>query len=265
MNSVLIIIDSKDMVPSLTSTSSNFTLRFKNNAILDKIHSYFVKSVSIANVEYNIHDTYDSEPANNLLYIETSGGGLQPVITIPVGQYTLAQLITAIQNSATGLAVGLTIVQDPNTGKLTFNSTAPGGIKIYAKDDVAIAPLNSTLAQNLGILITSSTFSSSIVADGLSSLQGNQNVYIGCKQLSGGTSLIDARVGNLQIITTVGIDQPFGQIVHYETSDYEKDFVKAPGYFNAKELDIRLYGDFGQILNLQGIPFTMIIKAFYDN
>jgi hypothetical protein len=131
MNSVLIVIDSKDMDDNSPS-SSDFTLNFKNNFILDKCHSMFVKSVSVANVEYNIHDDYiglSNEPANNNLYIATLGG-LQPVINIPIGQYSLTQLITAIQNSTTGLAVGLTIVEDPITYKLTFNSTIAGGIII---------------------------------------------------------------------------------------------------------------------------------------
>jgi hypothetical protein len=264
MNSVLIIVDSKDRV-SYSPSTSDFVLNFQNNPILNRVHSFFVKSVSVPNVEYNIHGTYQFEPANNLLYIETSGGGLQAVITVPVGQYSLAQLITVLQNSATGVAVGLTIVQDPNTGKLTFNSTAPGGIKIYARGDPAISPLNSTLAPNLGILSTNAAFSSSIVAAGLPSLQGNQNIYVSSVKLSGGgTSLIDSRINNLQSITTVPCDVPFGEVIHYETSEYEKDYIKAAGYLNLRELDIKLYNDYGEILNLQGEPFTMIIKAFYD-
>jgi len=140
---------------------------------------------------------------------------------------------------ATGLAVGLSIVQDPVTYKLTFNSTSVGGIKIYASNDTAISPLNSTLAPQIGIISTNSVFSNSIVAGGLPSLQGNQNVYISSVRLSGGTSLIDSRLNNLQVITTVGMNQPYGQVVHYETPDYEVDYIKAPGYLNLREIDIR--------------------------
>ena len=262
MNSVLVVIDSKDR-SSYSLSTNDFNINYPNNQILTRIKSFFVKSVTVPNVEYNIHDTYQNggtilEPANNLLYIETFGGGLQPVITVPIGQYSLVQLINEIKNSPTGLAVGLNIVQDPVTFKLTFTSTSPGGIKIYSYVD------NSTIAPNIGILQTTPIFSASIISDGLPSLAGNQNVYIGSAALASGTSLIDARFNNLQVITTIPMNQNFGDVVHYETFDYVKDTIDVNGYLNLRNIDIKLYNDYGASLDLKGEPFTMIIKAYYD-
>lgn len=260
MDSVLIVIDSKDR-SSPTDTSSNFTLNYKNNSRLSRITSFFVKSVTFPNVEYNIHNTYKSEPANNVLYIETIGG-LQAPIIIPIGQYTISQLITALQTSATGVTIGLTVIQDPITNKLTFNTTSPGGVKIYARNDSS--PTNSTLAPNVGILSTSPIFSSSIVAEGLPSLSGNQNIYILSDKLSGsGAQLVDARLGNVQAIATIPVNVPFGENVHNEP---DKDLITSSDgfYFNLDSIDIKLFGDYGQILDLQGENFTMILKAYYD-
>lgn len=259
MKSVLIVIDSKDRTTNSRSTS-DFNIIYQNNSILNRIKSYFIKSVSVPNVEYNIHDTYVNEPANNLLYVASSGGGLRPVITIPVGQYTLAQLITAITSSATGVALGLAITQDPVTYKLTITSTAVGGIKIYSVDSTP----SSTLSPSLGISTQTASFSSSITSNGLPDLAGNQNIYIGSIKMSSGTTLIDSRFNNLKVITTIPVDVPFGDVVHYETFDYVKDTIEADRYLNFGDIDIRLYNDFGQVLDLQGLEFTMIIKAFYD-
>lgn len=259
MKGVLIVIDSKDMNSSSVSTS-NFTISYQNNPILNRIKSYFIKSVSVPNVEYNIHGNYVTEPANNLLYIESSGGGLQSVITIPIGQYTLAQLITAITGSATGVSLGLAITQDPNTGLLTITSTAVGGIKIYSRSSTP----SSTLSPNIGITTQTAAFSASIVSNGMPALSGNQNIYIGSVKMASGTTLIDSRFNNLTVISTIPVNVPFGEVIHYETFDYVKDTIESDQYLNLREIDIRLYNDYGAILDLHGEPFTMIIKAFYE-
>ncbi len=259
-NSLLLVVDSKDRTTNSNSTS-DFSLNYSNNTTLTRIKSFFVKSFSCPNVEYNIHGTYSLEAANNLLYIETSGGGLQPVITITPGNYTIAQLITAITGSATGVAVGLGITQSATTGKLTFTATAPGGIKIYS---VTSSP-SSTLSPNLGVTTQTAAFSASIVADGLPFLAGNQNIYISSIKLSGGNScLVDSRIGNLQVITTIPVDVAYGSYIHYETQQYEADMIEANGYFNLTNIDIKLYGDYGQLLDLQGLPCVLILKCYYD-
>lgn len=257
-NSVLVVVDSKDKSTNSSSTS-DFNIYYSNNQVLTRIKSFFIKSVSVPNVEYNIHAAYTLEPANNLLYIETSGGGLQPVITITPANYSISQLITALTGSATGLAVGLGITQSATTGKLTFTATSPGGIKLYNLAS------GSTLAPNLGITTTTAAFSASIVADGLPFLAGNQNIYISSIKLSGGcSSLIDSRIGNLQVINVIPVDQAYGSVVHYECQQYEADMIESSTYFNLREIDIKLYGDYGQLLDLQGLPFTMILKCYYD-
>ncbi len=262
-NSVLVVVDSKDMSANSSSTS-DFAIYYANNQILTRIKSFFVKSVSVPNVEYNIHGTYSLEPSNNILQIETTDAvPITPTITVTTitvtpGQYTLAQLITAITGSAGGVTLGLGITQSALTGKLTFTTTNVNGMKIYNY------AAGSTIAPNLGISTTTAAYSASVLADGLPFLAGNQNIYISSKALASTSSLIDARIGNLQVITTVPVDVAYGSYIHYETEDYEKDMLEAYGYFNLREIDVKLYGDFGQLLDLQGLPFTMILKCYYD-
>ena len=105
-NSRLLRISSKDRSDESTSRY-NIVYRTNNND-LHQVSRVVLKSAIIPNNAYNI------DANNNVLnFVNTGSAG---PYTIPIGQYTTATLITAIE----ALITDLTITQSTLTDRLTF-------------------------------------------------------------------------------------------------------------------------------------------------
>ena len=252
MASILIYINSDERTPESKSTS-DFTVSFGNNNKLSRVRNFFIKSISIPNVSYNV---YVASPEYNVpkvnVFTYSSGS-----ITVAPGFYNMTQLITAITSNALAIADGMSISVNPFTGMLTFTTTNP------------VSYFNLTggnsMARLLGIDISSVAPGLSFTATNLPDLSGINNVFVSSNALSGSaTQMIQLRTNKPYIIDIPINNAQHGFYLNYETQHFELDEISASSYFNLNTIDIQLYGPYGRLIDLHGLPFNMTIRAFYD-
>lgn len=238
---------SRNRDPAYGYTSSKFRLDFNMNIPdLIKVHSMVLKSCSIPNTSYNIND-YNRT-------FEFIAGLDSHSIAIPVGNYTVSELIAEITGAPIAEFYGIQINVEFPSGKLHFTSTTP--ISIYPYEN------GNDMAPTLGIFTASGPVTA-WTADSLPNLTGLQNIYIVSQTLSGGTGLIDASFNQLPVFGHINMTVPFGQYQHYTTQEEQSDEVFFPADRSIGELDIALYNDRGQLVNLQGLEWSMIVKIYY--
>lgn len=248
LRSKLIRVNSKDRDSILSTSSSKMVINFNtNNPNISQIHSLALKSCSIPNSQYNI------TTVNNSFTFST--GGVPATIPLLIGNYSITTLINALVTSAQGIAVGMGIVVDPITGRLEFSFTTNSRLLTVAEGNL--------LGDDMGILVGSGADVPLFLASGLPNLIGLENIYIACNELSGGDYLIDASLDQLNIFAHVPVDVPFGQIQHYLTSDQESDMIDFPSDRNLDSLTITLFNDRGEVIDLEGLNWQMILKVYF--
>ena len=248
LRSKLIRINSKERDSILSTSSSRMVIKFNsNNPNISQIHSLALKSCSIPNTQYNI------TAVNNIFTFSTLG--VPASITLEIGNYTIAGLINALVADAVAVAVGMAIVVDTVTGKLEFTFTTASRLLSFAEGNI--------MATVTGILTGSLADVLLFQVSGLPSLVGLSNIYISCNELSGGDYMIDAALGQLNIFAHIPVTVAFGNIQHYLTSDQESDMLDFPSDRNLDSLTIILYNDRGEVLNLEGLEWQMILKVYF--
>jgi len=252
MASVLIYINSDDRTPESKSTS-DFMVSYGNNNKLSRVRNFFIKSISIPNVSYNV---YLASPEYNVpevnVFTYSSGS-----ITVTPGFYNMTQLINAIVSDPLAIADGMSITVNPITGMLTFTTTSP--VSYFNLDD------GNSMARLLGIDISSVAPGLSFTANNLPDLSGINNVFVSSNALSGSaTQMIQLKTNKPYVIDIPINEAAHGFYLNYETQHYELDEIAASAYFNLNTVDIQLYGPYGRLIDLHGLPFNMTIRAFYD-
>jgi len=251
MASILIYISSDDRTPESNSTS-DFIVNYGNNSKLSRVRNLYIKSLSVPNVSYNIYPAspLNGVPANNV-FTYSSGS-----ITITPGQYSMAQLITAITADAIAVADNMAITVNALTGMLTFTTTPA---VTYLSDAAG-----NLMANILGIT-ASSTATTSFTAQGLPDLSGINNVFVSSVALSGQTmQMIQQKLSKPYIIDVPINEAPYGSYLNYESQHYELDEITGSGYFNLNTIDIQLYDPKGRIIDLHSLEFNITIRAYYD-
>jgi len=240
----LLRINSADRSNDSASTT-DFTVDYPNVQVLAKIVSVVVKHVSFPNVFYNITSN------NNVLKHEGLAGVVITTV-VPVGSYTLSSLTAFL---ATEL---ITIVQDPLTFLLTFTASVGFPLRIYGPED------GSTLAPYLGIPATTPLNTSDFTAPNAPKLQGVQHVHIASKFLSKGNNMIDANTSQeIPVVAIIPCDVPVGSIKHYETFHEMLDVINYESEQTLQTIDIKLYDDERNLLDLLGQDISIVLKIYY--
>ena len=65
------------------------------------------------------------------------------------------------------------------------------------------------------------------------------------------------------IVGLIPVTAAFGEIVHYETPHEGLEVINYDGETNIQNIDITLLDNNGNILNLNGGFFNMILKVFF--
>ena len=245
MSTNFVVINSAYRTSDSRSTS-DFTYNIGSSIETDYVT---IKSVSIPHSEYNI-----SESKNKL---RISSGGVDYDLTDPIGQYDVSQLITELQTQIISAIGGTCVITlDPVTKKLNFQASA--GVKISRDKTI------STLSKYIGVFYGSSFYpaadSVNFDAEGLPALQGPNNYYLSSNVLSQGYASILTNGQRVPIIMPVPIDVEYGQIQQYESNDTElntKQFSRAQ---NIQNIDIKIYDDDLNIVDLHGQDIEVILK-----
>lgn len=267
MNHNLVRVSSDfKMLP--TMSNSNFSVAYNNTQLIQGITSVVMNSCDIPNVFYNINSTgYNfTDSGNNVFIFSDKDGNLQ-TINVPAGQYTMTQLLAFINTFIASLAApytpanGVQLVLNPITNKIQVNNNTAG--QLFG------LPLSAafTMAPYIGLTTTITLVgTSSASLQDLPNLAGIQEVYITSQKVSNFSNLVVADSIQYPLILNVQIDKPYGQWVHYKAQNPEIDDIEYPSItqgLNLQTIDIQLRDRWGNILDLQGLPFNLIFKAYH--
>lgn len=239
-NSRLLRISSKDR--SVESPSKYNIIYRTNNNDLHQVSRVVLKSAIIPNNAYNINIHN-----NTLNFVNT--GSVGPYV-IPVGQYTTATLITAIE----ALITDLTIVQSALTGRLTFTMAAN-------TFDIDPNPVTNPMSTTLGFETVAATVAT-YTADHQPDLTGLDNVYIESQALSSNTAMISADKLKQSVFCNVGMDVAYGSVKVLEKDLDSLDFSAYHTHKNISSIDIKLVDENSNELDLNGAEWTLIFRVF---
>jgi hypothetical protein len=252
----IIRIRSEERLNPTTTTSSNFTVAFSNVASLAGINRIVVESVDVPFVQYNIKTGPSAHTTTNTFTF--FDGAVNQTITLPVGNYDIAALIAALVADPIAVGVGLGITLDPLTGHLTFTTTAPVTFLSAASGD-NMAPL-------LGITADSGAAVMSFTAQGIVDLSVHPNIYVASQTLSDGSAMISPTLGPVPVIAVVPITAfNWGEVIKYRAYHPELEDTIYPSLGAGKNfstIDLQLYDGDAQLIDLQGLEWTIVLKGF---
>lgn len=251
--SMIVRVNSEEMQAISGMNSSNFRTQFNNSSDLANINRVVIKQISIPNVQYNIKTATSAHAATNVF---TFNDGILRTITIPVGYYNINQVITAITSNALAVADNLAITLNATTGHLQFTSTIPITYLSLASGN-GMAPV-------LGILTDSGSVTT-YSATGLPNLFIHPNIYVASIALSDGSHMVSPTLGSLPVCAVVPINVSYGNMIQYTAVQEHLDDIHYTSYMNGKSLqtiDFQLYDGDANFLDLQGLNWTIVFKAY---
>jgi hypothetical protein len=269
MNHNLVRVSSDfKMLP--TMSNSNFAVAYNNTQLMQSISSVVMNSCDIPNVFPNINNTgYNFSNSGNDVFILSDKDGNLQTLNVPVGQYTITQLLGVINTFIANLAApytpanGVQLSLNPITNKIQVNNNTAG--QLFG------LPYSTgfTMAPYIGLTFTINTIgTSSASLQDLPNLAGIQEVYITSQKVSNFSNLVVADGIQYPCILNVQMDVPFGQFAHYKAQNPEIDDIEYGSItqgVNLQVIDIQLRDRWGNILDLQGLPFNLIMKVYHGH
>lgn len=250
----LLVVNSKDR---LTGTNGDFEVLF-NDSSCQQVIKCLVKDVFVPNLFYNIND------GNNTLEFKQNAEANQ-IVTVPVGQYSIDQLITQLTASIdTKLIDGatVTITKHPTLYNLVFTFT---GAVTPANNDVTFFSDPSLLSNEIGL--TSNVGPSSVLSmPSPFNLKGVEYVQVHSPQVAETHGLDGGASGYISLLETVSLaETSFGTIAHRQNNDDELAMLLYEQPRNISRIGIVLRDESGTRLSLPDNAYvTVILKIFFD-
>ena len=242
-HSRLLRVSSKDR--SVSSASQYDIVYRTNDSDLHQVKRIELKSALIPNTYYNINAN------NNLFFFPNSDSGLSSY-TVPIGQYTIATLITELNT----LVAVLTVTESTLTGRLTFTISA-GTMDIIS--DSAVNPM----APILGMLVTVLATAGPVTVSGVPNLNGLKSVYISSQSLSSHSSMIASEKLKRNIFCSIPVDVPYGVYMTWDENDNTLDYTLFASHKNISSIDIKLLDDNNDVVDLNGLDWELIFRIYH--
>ena len=264
MNHNLLRVSSDFKQVGFSESNSNFTQCYNNRTANEGVTRCVMKSADIPNCFYNIDSIgYNFTNTGNNKFIWIDASSITQIITLPRGQYSITQLLAAIN-------LILYPAYTPNGSvSLIYNVITQKIEIVNTSGQVFGISITSTIAPYLGILTDIlPTALTSVLFTGFANLAGIQEVYITSQKISDGSNMIVASNTMYPVILNVQISVPFGAFQHYETNHPEIDDIEYASISQGtsiRQIDIQLRDRFGNILDLGGLPFNLIMKIYHVN
>lgn len=245
-NARFIRINSNDKTATSVS-NSNFNVELKEKILTQGIRTIMVHQAIVPNVFYNIN------ALNNTINFTENG---QPATsaTIPIGQYTIADLQAQLKIAMDAQFVGTTvaITQEALTKKLIFT---------YTGQTVSLDP-TSIIAPVIGLASTGGSVASQTM-DYITNLRGYDEVYIHSRTIGLG-NMIDGNSGLISCIASVPFnDASFGQAGYYQSSAEEENAIRYNRPTDLSDISIVLRDSEGNLLDIGTSTMTIIFRATY--
>lgn len=240
-----ILISSENRTNPNNSSSTNFSIQL-SNPINERYLLYALKAATIPKTYYNI-----DSPRNT--FTITDSTGLQNIV-VPIGNYTIAQLITEIENQLNALAVDTyTVTYNTISAKITITSTFAG-----FEINPTLATLQGLILDQLGFNLGVTYTGASITAPNVLDISGIKNVYIVISEF---TQYLRNTTNAFQNFK-VQMNGQFGDIIYWtDESGYHQYFnIQPSNRSNIRTLNIRLVDEYGIDINLNGREWQFILQ-----
>lgn len=236
-HSSFVVINSKYRTTDSRSTS-DFTFSLGETL---NVKTVAIKSISIPNTSVNIR-------ANKMSIIYD---GNPYTIQVPVGQYNINELLTAISQNFT-LQTGDvgSFAIDPFTKKVVI--TTPLNLQINTELELAIK-IGFKMQTAPQLINTASS---------LPSLSGTMSYYILCPELVQGYNAITRFGERIGILCDIQNNSPYGEYIHYEANEFrlnQKYFIRTQ---NIQWLTIKIVDSDFNIVDLQGADVEIVLKIY---
>jgi len=240
-----------------SDTSSNFYINFENHKATHGISKIIVKAIDIPNVFYNIDNKgYNVDNLGNNVYAYRDFQNNIQTITLPIGQYTIEELLTAL-NNLMAIPSKHTLSLNPTTKKVEILTT-DGDFQVLGRGD------GNTMINVLGFTPTSGLVSQ-YLAPNFPDLSGISEVYILSNQL-GQSNLLTSDAITIPLLAHVPLTVPFGGIEHYISHHPEIDDIVYPNYehgVSVRKVQIIIVDGYNNILDLGGLDVNIILKVYH--
>lgn len=252
---------SSDFKQTNSNSNSDFSVSYNNNPALEHVVRVVMKQADIPNVFYNINETgfNFTNTGNNQLTI-TNDAAVQSTATIPIGQYTISELIIEINTFLADPAFTngiVTISQDPLTKKIEFITSVPA--YKFSIDQC-------TILSYLGFAAPSVyQYNAVLSADSFSNLSGVTEVYITSQKISDSSNMIVRASTVFPVILVCPITVAFGFIEHYLSPHDELDDIVYPSSegTSIRQVDLQLRDKFANILDIGTLSLNLILKVYH--
>jgi len=244
-------ISSREKVNQRQS-SSDFNININRSTGLSKIKRVVLKQASVPNSQYNINQ-YN----NKFTWLDSDDVG--HTVDVTIGQYSLTELLTVL-NDSTGFGIfGIIISQNPVNSRLLISATTP--IKLINLSQ------GNPMAEVIGLSepwdLTTTTVTYDLVS--LPNMSGAPSYYISSHALAEAHFLTPNR-SDANIIGVIQSTGSFGSYIHYSSEMASLDSVDSSSLRHGKnisDIDIKILDHKGRVINLNGLEVDLILQIFY--
>lgn len=232
-----------------SSSSTNFNISLGQSI---NIKQMVVKNVTIPNTSYNINSTN-----NQLRWIYNGSNKLS---TLPIGQYNLVELSSALQTAFIVYDAGAIVTINPLTEKLVYHFTLPTQMLINS-----LSPLASLIGFNLyNVVAFPAVAGVNFTAPTLSNLAGIRNFFICSRTLAQGFNSVLQNGTNLPMILAMPNTASFGSLNHYISNDILLDVKTYSQLQNVQYCDITVRDEDNNIVDLNGEEISLSLLIYYN-
>ena len=249
----IMILNSRDGV----GTNSDFTNTY-NDSACQQVLKVLVKDIFIPNLFQNI------TTLNNTLILFQNVSITPIVITVPIGQYNVDQLIVELKTQIDAKLAGGAVVAITKSDTL-YNLTFTFSGAVVPGNNLIVISIDSTLKDIIGLTQTNS--SASIITMGNPyNLRPLDFVQVHSKEIAQMHGLDGGANGYISLVETVSLGEaPYGGVAHRQNSDDELALIMYEQPRNLSRVNIVLRDEQGTRLNLPSNAYvTVIIKIFFD-
>jgi hypothetical protein len=232
-------------------TNARFSVNIPpSGKTVDTVVGYMVKYVSCPNMFPNI-------PAYaNVLQIQKQTGAVDYDITVPVGQYTLAEFIVALETAINAAIPDVVTITSVFGDLLNF---------VFVGDSYSFDLGNSTIFEKIGL--------SADIAAGLNitmqnpvNLIGESEIWIHSRILNQ-SGLIEAS-GSFSVVDVLPLNVEYGGVAYMTYPSEELSLINFEPYENRKtlrQIDIVLRNRAGNELVLpSNFNFTLMLRVYHE-
>jgi hypothetical protein len=232
---------------NINDSSCNFKIHFPKMLDSNRISRVIVKSFHCLNLFVNVSEH------QRFFFFYTTESNDQFIVSIPVGQYSPDQYLSAIKTAID--SSGATSVQSITLDSFTYQVTIRTEHAIRLLTHLEIVELRSMETSSLNEILGGPhsdvmQFSTTTVCPGILNLSGPDSIHLCSSSLSSGHSFLSDGTPN-DCLTVIPINQPYGSPINFAPTDHLLSFIDfGTTHSSLSTIDIQLKNDSNQILDL---------------